>query len=480
MGAGIELEHIDIGPQFRAPPSEPRHHVQMSERRSRRSWFAVIGALALLGATALMVMDARRTTTRRRPVSTWLDPGSAGLPGRVKLQVAGLQSTAAPVLQTSLTFYDRPKCDGGVEFDLSMFGPLRGAAPPAYSESPVTSRSVTCTPAGSSASVSVTIFSLSWVGPQGSVTVSSSADAAAIRKFADSLRALTRDQWVAEARLAPVRFSDNGELGANGGSPRPPRDAVDCTLGLIAAEMSADGLPSLADATTDPARAELALAGNRDRLLETYRDAVSVSVGPGFGRAWTGVHGGPYSIVPVRDYAIIVQVPTPAQCPSHSPPPAWVDGVPVLLSPTPGTSTSSVSTTSASHAASPDNETVSVTVAMPDGNSYTIAYPAQLDLLGLGLSVDAAADGTFLRGAGFGRPLDLNAADPTKIKEVEVVFGACAGNNGDTDTEARRIFPAGPVQAVAWCDPGTGLHVSAVGPDDFLRLIAQKLTIARA
>jgi hypothetical protein len=232
-----------------------------------------------------------------------------------------------------LTFYDRPKCEGGAELDLSMFAALPGAAPMAYSESPVTVRTVTCTPTGSSAAVA--LYTLSWGGPQGSVVVTSSVSAATARRFADSLRSFTKDEWVAAARRAPVRFSDNLELGPNGGPPRQPRDPLDCTVGKTAEEMTADGLPNLTDAMTDLSRAQLVMAANRDRLLARYPGAVSVSVGAGFGRAWTDVNGGPYTIVPVSDYAIIVQVPTAALCPRGAPLPSPVDGVPVLLSATP-------------------------------------------------------------------------------------------------------------------------------------------------
>ena len=58
---------------------------------------------------------------------------------------------------------------------------------------------------------------------------------------------------------------------------------------------------------------------------------ITADVGPGFGRAWTGQNGGKYQVVNVDDYAIIIHLQTPADCP---PPPALytaINNVPLFF-----------------------------------------------------------------------------------------------------------------------------------------------------
>lgn len=46
----------------------------------------------------------------------------------------------------------------------------------------------------------------------------------------------------------------------------------------------------------------------RGELQSTHAGFVSAEVGPGFGRAWSGVAGGSYAVVNVDDYGIVVHL----------------------------------------------------------------------------------------------------------------------------------------------------------------------------
>lgn len=93
-------------------------------------------------------------------------------------------------------------------------------------------------------------------------------------------------------------------------------DRYACTFGINEADFGADGLPNVTTPLPDRATAEAALQANRTQLLADYPQAASVSVGPGFHRAWKGTVGGPYDIVYVPDYALLVHVRSASQCPN--------------------------------------------------------------------------------------------------------------------------------------------------------------------
>lgn len=80
-------------------------------------------------------------------------------------------------------------------------------------------------------------------------------------------------------------------------------------------EAIADALPYIDNAVTSPSTAQGALSDHESELLQRYH-AVSIEVGPGFGRAWRGQNGGQYEVVDVDDYGLIVHLQAESDCPS--------------------------------------------------------------------------------------------------------------------------------------------------------------------
>ena len=99
----------------------------------------------------------------------------------------------------------------------------------------------------------------------------------------------------------------------------------------VGANESADGLPSIDNASTDVARVQQALAAHESELRMSYPDVVGLDVGPGYGRAWTGQNGGQYRIVDVHDYAIVVHLRTTSACPQGADLYVGVDNVPLFF-----------------------------------------------------------------------------------------------------------------------------------------------------
>ena len=96
----------------------------------------------------------------------------------------------------------------------------------------------------------------------------------------------------------------------------------------------ADGLPAVASAVTDLTVADRALRATRSTLMHEYTGAVSVTVGPGYGRAWVQDSAGRVTVVAVADYALIVHLRSKRDCPTGGTMPvgnATSDNVPVLL-----------------------------------------------------------------------------------------------------------------------------------------------------
>jgi hypothetical protein len=111
------------------------------------------------------------------------------------------------------------------------------------------------------------------------------------------------------------------------------RDALDryqCTYGVNEVSFTADGLPHVG-ASTSRAKVVEILGQNFDRVAQ-YPRPTAVTVGPGFGRAWRwrGREGGPYEIVRVRDFAILVHIASVTDCPRGQRPAAFINGVPVF------------------------------------------------------------------------------------------------------------------------------------------------------
>lgn len=78
----------------------------------------------------------------------------------------------------------------------------------------------------------------------------------------------------------------------------------------------ADALPSASNITTNQARADDELRSNADELRKQFSHVVALTVGLGYGRAWTRDAGGRVIVEAVHDYAIIVHVRSRADCPS--------------------------------------------------------------------------------------------------------------------------------------------------------------------
>jgi hypothetical protein len=107
-------------------------------------------------------------------------------------------------------------------------------------------------------------------------------------------------------------------------------DRYECTFGISEANVTADGLPNVAGATTDRKSVDKIWQRNRRQLLVDHPDVTAVTVGVGFARAWKGQNGGPYEIVPIHDYAIMLHVASTAYCPRGKLPIAAVDGAPIF------------------------------------------------------------------------------------------------------------------------------------------------------
>jgi hypothetical protein len=325
----VELEHLEVSPdvtaQVEGPPVVGRRPTRVLARRSTQ----VVAFLGVLVITAIVVFAARtqRHEAAHHPVSLFLLPQPAGIPAGVTLQVAGLQ----PV-ETLLTYFNRDKCHGGVEIDLHMLGGPPGGSGQPYSQSPITATTVPCAAADTgSPPQQVPAYSMTWGDTNGSVIVLTTAGPGVLARFVNSLHAAQRSDWITVARAAPVRVSRDGELGATGAAPAPLDDAL-CTIGHTADLIGPDGLPALADAITDPARAQAALAANKDQLLARHPEVLSATVGPGLRRAWTTTSDGRVSVVEVADYAIILHLRTAEDCPRGQPFTMFIDGVPVLYS----------------------------------------------------------------------------------------------------------------------------------------------------
>ena len=82
----------------------------------------------------------------------------------------------------------------------------------------------------------------------------------------------------------------------------------------------ADALPNIDGAVTDRSRAEALFEQDRDSLIDRYH-AEAVSLGDGFGRAWTGQNGEEgvdYQVVNVHDFGIVVTLRSPRDCPTDA------------------------------------------------------------------------------------------------------------------------------------------------------------------
>jgi hypothetical protein len=118
--------------------------------------------------------------------------------------------------------------------------------------------------------------------------------------------------------------------------PSSPDAAVPCPgsvprRGIDADVPSADGLPYVDEAVVERSDAEMALTLIEGDLRDRYSGIVDVVVGPGFGRAWVGVQGGPYAVVAVDDFAVVAVLASLEDCPEGLELHVILHGVPVFF-----------------------------------------------------------------------------------------------------------------------------------------------------
>ena len=94
---------------------------------------------------------------------------------------------------------------------------------------------------------------------------------------------------------------------------------------------TADGLPNLQEASTSEAHAQGVLKSHEQAFRSRYANVTNLEIGPGFGRAWDGTNGGAYTVVPVRDFAIIVHMQSQNDCPVGETLFATIERVPLFF-----------------------------------------------------------------------------------------------------------------------------------------------------
>jgi hypothetical protein len=118
--------------------------------------------------------------------------------------------------------------------------------------------------------------------------------------------------------------------------PSSPDAAVPCPgsvprRGIDEDAPSADALPHVDEAVIERTNAEMALTLIEGDLRDRYSGIVDVVVGPGFGRAWVGVQGGPYAVVAVDDFAVVAVLASLEDCPEGVDLHVTLHGVPVFF-----------------------------------------------------------------------------------------------------------------------------------------------------
>lgn len=183
------------------------HHVP------RRVAPALLAIVAMLGPSCSS--GGTPGGALRPPVSLYLLPDPASLPAGVQLWEAQMFPA-----ETELTFFNRSACNGGTEIRLSVIGTPPGVAPRPYSPPGTFSNGGgTCDyaagPQPSDAVGSYQGNNLSWSGPAGIASANGSIDRPTLTRFVRGLRAVSKSQWIAVARQAPHRQSQDGVLGPN-------------------------------------------------------------------------------------------------------------------------------------------------------------------------------------------------------------------------------------------------------------------------
>ena len=190
----------------------PRHHDKARRRACRvapllLACFVVFAASCSSGGESGNVL--------RPPVTLYMLPNPKSLPPGVKLWEAHLFTN-----ETELIFMDRSACNGGREIHLFVSGRPAGVAPRPYRPPGAFANGggicdYGAGPLPSDALEHYEGKSLSWSGPAGIVNASGSVDRQTLTGFVRGLHAVSRSSWIAYARQAPHRSSQNSALGPN-------------------------------------------------------------------------------------------------------------------------------------------------------------------------------------------------------------------------------------------------------------------------
>jgi hypothetical protein len=90
---------------------------------------------------------------------------------------------------------------------------------------------------------------------------------------------------------------------------------TDCVPRSVIDSVGPDGLPPLGSVVTSTRENRELIRTYSGRISRTYPDVLALSSGPGWGRAWRIAAAG-IAVVPVRDFAILVTVRRPSDCPA--------------------------------------------------------------------------------------------------------------------------------------------------------------------
>jgi len=207
------LERLKVSQAFTiglvAPDgSDPHHQARRVVERAGSGLFAFV---LLVSASCSTGGTSERAL--RPPVSLYLLPNPASLPAGVRLWEAHLFPN-----ETELIFWNRPACNGGTEIHLFVRGRPAGLAPRPYRPPGAFSNGggICDYAAGPRPSDAVDTYqgnSLTWSGPAGIVNAGGSVNRPTLTGFVRELHAVTKSQWVASAKQAVHRASQNGELG---------------------------------------------------------------------------------------------------------------------------------------------------------------------------------------------------------------------------------------------------------------------------
>ena len=124
--------------------------------------------------------------------------------------------------------------------------------------------------------------------------------------------------FVAASLLFPSGCSDDDEAAP---ATSAPIGLTQCEGSVVrrvdGGNPSADALPALESAITEPLAAQAAFEQAALVVADRY-GAMSVELAEGFGRAWVGENGGAYDVVDIDDFGIVVELSSDSACPTGS------------------------------------------------------------------------------------------------------------------------------------------------------------------